>query len=367
MHGYVNAVRKVMIQKAMGCLLATLIVFTVSGQTNIEKIERFLLEKQLINRAQWSILQQVEQDLEKEYAKRQPKGKKGVSRTQGQPARTVFLLSNCKESDVDTLCVLMMYHMLTSPGTYVLSPGFSVQGMVIDSTATEEVLKADVKAYLELLRNAGLVSDRCYKVLKSTMNTSKILYKFQLLVELVHQQSQEKIFSAPALTPLLEKLQGLNLLSSDSAAVLHQMILRNEVYDMFPILSKCRNALYFDQLDYKGLPEAYYPAIVRKAGHLLSNSIITDIRAEAKVENADMDSNRRTIQVVLMANADGRQYRSNFRDFPGMGKANVADFLNGKALGGTLLLNKILTDKNAPYRLHNFSPTYPAYYQMTDT
>jgi hypothetical protein len=209
---------------------------------------------------------------------------------------------------------------------------------------------------LEKIKRANLLTDRVYAYALKSIDSGSYLVELQMIGSLREMSSRLEYLAPKRLLPVAEELHKNGIVSDSSFLRLKDAINNERIESAFQLNDFCEHDRIFNLTGYPDDPKIWLEQIHRDIASMLPGLNFTDFKY---IEVPDTSFSISGIRFKVSLTCNGRIYKhislpiNNYRNPQGKITPKdifVEDFYR--------IFNKILTDQQAPYRLHSimFSP-----------
>lgn len=208
--------------------------------------------------------------------------------------------------------------------------------------------------FLEKLYFDKLISESQKNNQINAINKNSYSHKIQLLEDLAAQQNYEEGIKPKDVINYGEKLLHHKVISKTSFDSLQLEIGKGDFNSHCQLYKYLKSSKHFDLSKYDNNPAIYLEQIHKEVSTILPELHFTDFKYEIVIDSNWSDKDYISRNVIVSIKANGKTYKQ---------KSFIAldDFIQKGSYLGKIddqefyqIFNKILSDNQAPYRLHRF-------------
>lgn len=222
----------------------------------------------------------------------------------------------------------------------------------------QDSINTSLRVLLQKIKRANLLTDRVYTYALKSIDSGRFVVELQMIGSLTEMSSRLEWLAPNRLLPVAERLHKNGIISDSSFLRLNDDINNGKLESAFQLNNYCKNDRVFDMAKYPDDPNVWLEQLHREIAAILPGLNFTDFKY-TEVPDTLFSIPGTRFKVSLTCN--GRIYKHislpiknyrNPRDKIRPKDIHVNDFYR--------IFNKVLTDQQSPYRLHNIMFSHTA-------
>lgn len=230
---------------------------------------------------------------------------------------------------------------------------FSIQVLSTDrpDPTSQAKINEELTQYLSKLHYCNLIDADQQDRFRARIANSDFVNSVQLLTTLSEEVSLKEYMSPERLTLFAKTLREHGIVSAHYDRLIAE-INKGRLQAPIDFLHSCNNAVVINKNDYQNEPEKYLDLIHQKTASVIPELRFTDFEFKVVLNRSLSGNNYQFYDLVVSIKSNGRTYKQrSFHHLESPGKQQSS--------GGGIdqqtyynIFNKILTDLQSPYRLH---------------
>lgn len=219
-------------------------------------------------------------------------------------------------------------------------------------TPTEQAtINEELVQYLSKLRSCKLINENQLDHFQTKINNNEYVHLFHLLPSLIGQVAFKEYMNPTELRAFADKLRSKEIVSvhyDKLVAAIEQEKLQNPI----DFLDYCNKAVIISEQDYPNEPEQYLKLIHQKTASVIPELGFTDFEFQVVLDSLISDSRSKFYDFVVSLRSNGKKYKQK-------SSYHLYNPIENQYYGNKVdpqeyykIFNKILTDLQSPYRLH---------------
>jgi hypothetical protein len=217
--------------------------------------------------------------------------------------------------------------------------------------AEQTKINEELTQYLSKLKSCELLNEKQFNHFQSRINNSEFARLLQLLSTIIEKVGLKEHMNPEKLKFFADKLKS-NEIVSLKYDILISDILQEKLQNPIDFLNYCNKAVIINEQDYTNEPEKYLELIHKKTASIMSELDFENFEFKVVLDSSISDNDSKFHDFVVSLKSNGKKYKqiSSYHLYSPSKKQYYGDKINHHEYYN--IFNKILTDLQSPYRLH---------------